>query len=82
MTATARRAAIDAALSIEEKLNHHRCRVRDVTIDHRGKINTWAHGSVPAQRRHQIIGTYDARATVDMIADDLLAVPEFVEAHT
>lgn len=75
-------AAIDAALKIEDKLNHPRAGRRDITIDRRGKINTWAHGGVPALRRHQIIGTYDARATVGMIADDLLAVPEFIEAHT
>lgn len=29
----------------------------------------------------QIIGTYDARATVDMIAEDLLAAPNFTGAH-
>ena len=74
-------AAIDAALKIEDKLNHHRSGAREVTVDARGKINTWAAGSVPARRRRQIIGTYDTRATADMIADDLLAVPEFVEAH-
>lgn len=77
-----RRAAIDAALDIENKLNHHRCSVRDITIDRRGKINTWAHGAVPARFRQQIIGTYDARATAEMIAEDLLCVPEFVAAHT
>lgn len=74
-------AAIDAALKLEDKLNHHRSGLRDITIDRRGKINTWAHGSVPAARRGDIIGTYDARATADMIAEDLLAVPQFVEAH-
>lgn len=82
MTFTARRAAMDAALSLEDKLNHHRSGRRDITIDRSGKINTWALGTVPAQRRHQVIGTYDARATAEMIADDLLAVPEFVQAHS
>lgn len=77
----ARRAAIDAAMNIEEKLNHHRCGVRDITIDPRGKINTWAHGAVPARMRGNIIGSYDARATAEMIAEDLLAAPNFIQAH-
>ena len=81
MTKSVNIAAIDAALKIEDKLNNPRAGRRDITVDARGKINTWAHGSVPALRRHQIIGTYDARATVDMIAEDLLAAPNFTGAH-
>jgi hypothetical protein len=74
-------AAIDAAMAIEDKLNHWRSGRRDITIDARGKINTWAHGTVPARWRDNIIGTYDARATAEMIAEDLLVAPAFVEAH-
>lgn len=74
-------AAIDAALSIEEKLIRPTAGVRDVTVDARGKVRTWARGSVPAQYRPHIVGSYDARASVEMIADDLLAAPGFVGAH-
>lgn len=75
-------AAIDAALGIEEKLIRPTAGVRDVTIDARGNIRTWAHGTVPALIRPHIIGSYDARATVEMIAEDLLASPGFIGAHT
>lgn len=76
-----RTAAIDAALAIEEKLIRPTAGIRDVTVDRRGKIRTWAHGTVPALIRPHIVGSYDARASVEMIAEDLLAAPEFVEAH-
>jgi hypothetical protein len=74
-------AAIDAAMAIEEKLINPKVGTRDVTVDSRGKIRTWATGTVPAQNRPHIVGSYDARATVEMIAEDLLAAPHFVEAH-
>lgn len=81
MNPSTHRAALDAALTIEEKLLRPTAGVRDVTVDRRGRIRTWAHGSTPAQRRPEIIGSYDARANADMIAEDLLAMPAFVEAH-
>lgn len=81
MTPTLRIAAIDAALSIEEKLIHPKAGIRDITVNPTGRINTWAHGTVPARWRDNIIGTYDARASVEMIAEDLLAAPAFTKAH-
>lgn len=75
-------AAIDSALSIEDKLIRPGAGLRDVTVNIRGHINTWAHGTVPARWRGNIIGSYDARATAEMIAEDLLATPHFIEAHT
>ena len=74
-------AAIDAALKIEEKLIRRKAGLRDVTVNKCGRINTWAHDTVPARYRPQIVGSYDARATVEQIAEDLLTVPEFLEAH-
>lgn len=73
--------AIDAALSIEDKLINHKVGIRDVTVNSAGRINTWAHGTVPPRFRDNIVGSYDARATVEMIAEDLLASPNFVKAH-
>lgn len=70
-------AALDAAIAIEEKLARRAAGIRDVTVDPRGKIRTWAHGTVPAHSRPHIIGSYDARATAEMIADDLLVAPGF-----
>lgn len=81
MTAPLKLAAVGAALKIEEKLIRRTAGVRDVTVDARGKIRTWAHGSVPALLRPHIIGSYDARATAEMIADDLLAAPGFTGAR-
>jgi hypothetical protein len=81
MTPRLRIAAIDAAMAIEEKLIHPKAGIRDVTVDPNGHINTWAHGSVPPKRKEQIVGCYDARASAEQIAEDLLAVPEFREAH-
>ena len=82
MNARLKVAAADAALKIEEKLIRPTAGMRDVTVDTRGKIRTWAHGSVPALIRPHIVGSYDARATVEMIAEDLLAAPGFVGANT
>jgi hypothetical protein len=82
MKSTLHIAAIDAALAIEDKLISPTAGQRDITVDPRGKINTWARDAVPAQRRPHIIGRYDARATVEMIAEDLLTVPAFIEAHS
>ncbi|MBI3096390.1 MAG: hypothetical protein HYY97_16090 [Rhodocyclales bacterium] len=81
MKSTLRIAAIDAALSIEEKLINPKVGLRDVTVNPAGKINTWAHGAVPPRWRDNIIGSYDARASVEMIAEDLLAAPAFVKAN-
>lgn len=75
-------AAIDVAMIIEDKITQSEPSIRDVTVDSRGKIRTWAHGTVPPQNRPHIIGSYDTRATAEMIAEDLLAAPGFVEAHT
>lgn len=81
MNSRARIAAIDAAMTIEEKLIRPTAGVRDVTVDTGGKVRTWAHGAVPAPIRPHIVGSYDARATVEMIADDLLAAPNFTKAR-
>ena len=74
-------AAIDAAMAIEEKLINPKAGIRDVTVNPAGRINTWAHGTVPPRWRDNIIGSYDARASVEMIAAALLSAPAFVKAH-
>lgn len=81
MNSTIRIAAIDAAMAIEEKLINPKVGIRDVTVNPAGRINTWAHGTVPPRYRDNIVGSYDARATVEMIADDLLDAPNFTKAH-
>lgn len=81
MKSTTHISAIDAALLIEEKLIHPKAGIRDVTVNAAGRINTWAHGAVPSRFRDNIVGSYDARATVEMIAEDLLAAPNFAKAR-
>lgn len=81
-TVKLRGAAFDAAERIENKLLAPKAGLRDVTVSPNGDVRTWAHGMAPLPLQKQIIGTYNATASAQMIAEDLLAVDAFRRSHS